>query len=51
MKDAANNMQLLPALIESAVARGMSGVTITINQGAIDTIGRRIFSKSYQNFK
>ena len=41
MTDAANNMQQLPALIESAVARGMSGVTITINQGAIDTIGRR----------
>ena len=41
MTGAVSDLQQIPGLIESAVIRGMSNVTITINAGAIDAIGRR----------
>ena len=55
MTAAAEAMSALPAEMQAALVNaiitGMNGVTITINDNGIDTIGRRIFSKSYQNFK
>lgn len=46
MTDAANGLMTIPAEIYTqvynAILAGMSNVTIVINQGAVDTIGRRI---------
>ena len=46
MANAANGLQTLPAdlrvAVEGAIRTGMAGVTIVINEGAVDTIGRRV---------
>lgn len=46
MANAANGLQSLPAdlrvAVEGAIRTGMAGVTIVINEGAVDTIGRRV---------
>lgn len=46
MANAANGLQSLPGdlrvAVEGAIRTGMAGVTIVINEGAVDTIGRRV---------
>lgn len=46
MTSAAEGLESLPealrTAVEGAVRAGMSGITIVINQGAVDTIGRRV---------
>jgi len=49
MTAAAETLSQMPAemyaVIENAIRTGMAGVTIVINEGAVDTIGRRIDGK------
>lgn len=51
MTDAANNLMTLPENMATAVANAVGNITITINQGGIDAIGRRVFGNGANHIK